>query len=231
MSRRKVIGVTPNLRLSTWDNGEGSYCHSIVNSGGLPVLLPPVEEDEHIEWLLESCDGFLFTGGIDIHPKYFGEEIWNNTVEINDKRDKVELKLIKRLIEENKPILAICRGIQVLNVALGGTLYQDLPTQLNLIHRQKEPGLEWGHGVNIVENTPFYNLFKKKRIKTNTSHHQSIKDLGEGLSLMATADDGVVEAVYMPNKKYVIGVQWHPESLSHISKDHKAIFDDFIKHC
>ncbi|HOA30580.1 MAG TPA: gamma-glutamyl-gamma-aminobutyrate hydrolase family protein [Clostridia bacterium] len=229
---KTVIGVTSNRQPTVWEGSiEGSYCHSIMQSGGLPLLIPPVENEEHFDWLMKCCDGFLFTGGIDIHPKYFGEDILNDTVEIDEIRDAFELKLIKRAIDEDKPLLAICRGVQVLNVALEGTLYQDLPTQLDINHRDLRPLLDGGHEVTILKDSPLYKIIKKNIIMVNTRHHQSIKDLGKGLSVMAVSNDDVIEAVYMPEKRYVVGVQWHPEMLAHKYKTHKVIFDDFIKHC
>ncbi|NLN05797.1 MAG: gamma-glutamyl-gamma-aminobutyrate hydrolase family protein [Clostridiaceae bacterium] len=227
-----VIAVTSNRQPTVWDGHiEGSYCQSILQSEGLPLLVPPVEQDEHLDRLVELCDGFLFTGGIDIHPKYFGEDILNDTVEIDEIRDAFELKLIKKVIQANKPLLAICRGIQVLNVALEGTLYQDLPTQLGINHRDLSPLLEGGHDVSILKDTPLYRIVNEDTIKVNTRHHQAIKNLGNGLSVMAVSNDDVIEAVYMPEKKYVLGVQWHPEMLSHKYMNHKIIFDDFIRHC
>lgn len=232
MSNKTVVAVTSSRHPVVWDGFvEGSYCQSIMLAGGLPVYVPATEKDEHIDWILESCDGFLFTGGVDIHPKYFGEEILNDTVEVDDIRDAFELKFIRKVIEANKPLLAICRGIQVLNVALGGTLYQDLPAQLKLNHKDLRPLLEGGHHVNIQKDTPLFEAINKDRIMVNTRHHQSIKDLGEGLIVTAISDDDIVEAVYMPEKRYVVGVQWHPEMLAFKYREHKAIFDDFIRHC
>lgn len=231
MEKRKVIGITPSLNQKVWDNLPGTYCGAVMNSGGLPVLLPPTDSEEQARRILDFCDGILFSGGVDIDPVYYGEDILNNTVEINEKRDKSELLLAKLAIEANKPILGICRGIQVLNVAMGGSLYQDLPSQLNLIHRQQGHGVEDGHYVNVIQGSPLHNILGEVRIKTNTYHHQSIKSLGKGFELIAESEDGVIESIYMPSKKYVLGVQWHPELLAHMIGLHKAIFDDFILNC
>lgn len=230
MKDYKIIGITPSLRSKVWDDQPGTYCGSVMGSGGLPLLLPPTDNEEQARKLLSTCDGIIFSGGVDINPKHFGEEIWNETVEIDEKRDRSELLLAKLAIEADKPVLGICRGIQLLNVAMGGSLYQDLPSQLNLIHRQKEAGVTDGHYVNILPGNPLHDAIGESRIKVNTYHHQAIKSVGKGFEIIARADDGIIEAMYMPSRKFVLAVQWHPEILAHTLTQHKAIFDTLIIH-
>jgi putative glutamine amidotransferase len=136
-------------------------------------------------------------------------------------------------METEKPVLGICRGAQLINIALGGTLYQDLPTELptEISHRQTEPKFSPAHSVKILADTPLYDLVQKDRMTANSFHHQAVKTLGKGLELMALADDGVVEAFYLPGERYLRAYQWHPERLFAIDSDNRLLFEDFTAHC
>ena len=207
-----------------------NYAKAIEKSGGLPVLLPFVESNEILDEFVSRCDGFLFTGGADVSPERYGEEIKPACGDIQYNRDELEFKAFGKIFESRKPILAICRGAQFVNVALGGTLYQDLPTEFasDIVHRQREGLLDYSHYIRVVENTPLYTLMGESRIKGNSFHHQAIKRLGEGLKVMANADDGVVEAVWYDGEQYLRAYQWHPERLCEADDFNKRIFDDFI---
>ena len=142
-------------------------------------------------------------------------------------------KLLKYVLEADKPVLGICRGIQLLNACLGGTLYQDLDQQFHptCIHRQPAPYDHPSHQVKIVENTPLKDILNQETLMVNSCHHQAICQLAPALKPMAYSDDGLVEAVYLPDKKYVIGYQWHSEMIYKKSDDHLKLFKDFVDNC
>ena len=207
-----------------------TYSAAIERSGGIPIIIPYTESDEMLNEYAELCDGVLFSGGCDIEPKRFGEEKKETCGNIQKYRDALEFAFFKKAFELKKPIMAICRGIQVVNVALGGTLYQDIPSEIpsEIPHRQKEPRNQPSHDVKIISDTPLMELIGKERMTANSFHHQSIKALGDGLEVMALSDDGIIEAVYYNGENYIRGYQWHPERLFEINADNKALFDNFI---
>ena len=212
---------------------QNPYIYAIERSGGIPILFPYVGDGETIEHLVDSCNGFFFTGGADIAPKRYGEEAKDNIGDIQEHRDEFEFNVFQRVIKTSKPILAICRGAQLVNVALGGTLYQDIPSevQTKILHRQIEPKFSHSHDVRIMINTPLYEMMKAERIKVNSFHHQAIKTLGEGLEIMALAEDGIIEAVYSSGRQYIRAYQWHPERLFETDTQSRIIFEDFIYNC
>jgi len=215
------------------DGGESSigenYVRAIEKFGGIPLIIPYTKKRERAKDYALICDGFLFAGGKDIHPRHYGEEILDGVTVLQKLRDAHELLLFEEINRTEKPILAICRGAQLINVALGGTLYQDIDTQYKteILHRQKEDKASPSHKINVLRNTPLYSIVKKDRIPANSFHHQAIKDLGQGLYVMARADDGIIEAVYRESP-YIMAYQWHPERLADSSCENAAIFTDFI---
>ena len=230
---KPIIGILTEVDEDFVTSVKKNYISAIEKAGGLPLVLPYVEDDGILDGMIDVCRGFFFTGGKDIAPKRYGEEKKPTCGELQLNRDDLEFRAFKMAFEAKKPILAICRGAQLVNVALGGTLYQDVPTEVNtkLIHRQTEGEFEYSHDVNINEKTPLYTLFGTNRIKGNSFHHQAIKKLGDGLEVMATADDGIVEAVYYTGDQYIRAYQWHPERLLDKDEYNRAIFEDFIKEC
>ena len=177
-----------------------------------------------------NYDGLILCGGNDIDPERYSETV-NGAVNIDFQRDEVELALLKAYVDAGKPILGICRGAQVINVALGGTLYQDIPTEIktDILHRQSEPRNMPSHSVSILADTPLMELIGKERRTANSFHHQAIKALGEGLLVMALADDAIIEAVYHNDYPYLLAYQWHPERLCDTDTDNMKIFVSFIK--
>ena len=231
---KPIIGLLAEIDSDGTAKVKGTYSEAIEKSGGLPILLPYVKDGEVISQFTEICDGFVFTGGADISPLYYGEEPSAACGVIQHLRDKLELAAFERIIRTNKPILAICRGIQLLNVALGGTLYQDIPSEIpsDISHRQLEPVDSPSHSVTVVSGTPLSEIAGGAEIITaNSFHHQAIKTLGRGLSVMANADDGIIEAVYADGERYIRGYQWHPERLVDKDDNNRRIFDSFIKAC
>ena len=197
------------------------------------MVLPYDESDEVIDSMVSNCDGFFFTGGADINPLRYREKVKSTCGNIEYSRDEFEFRAFEKIIKTKKPILGVCRGMQLINVALGGTLHQDIPTEIKtkILHKQSEPEFSPSHKVNVSENTPLFNLVQKNKITANSFHHQCIKTLGDGLLPMARADDGIIEAVYYDGERYIRAYQWHPERLYFQSKENRWIFDDFIEAC
>ena len=230
---RPIIGITVDIENDGFISSPHAYFSSVEKAGGLPLVIPFYESDSAIDELVELCDGFLFSGGNDIAPERYGESPCEQCGEVAPLRDELEFKLLEKILKTEKPILAVCRGAQFINVAFGGTLIQDLPTQLpsSVSHLQTEPKFSHSHSVNVIEGTPLFDLVKKTRIPANSFHHQAIKTLADRLQVMATADDGVIEAVWHTEKRYIRAYQWHPERLFQIDENAQAIFKDFIKVC
>lgn len=227
---KKVIGVMP-----LWDDEKESiwmlpgYLDGILQAGGVPFIFPFLENKEDIICLCEMCDGFLLTGGHDVSPVLYGEKPLDN-VEAFEKRDCMEKTVLAYAIEKDKPLLGICRGIQFMNVALGGTLYQDLPTQYasKTEHHMTAPYDRVCHMVSIVKDTPLYELMGLDEMGVNSYHHQAVKDLADDLRVMAVSEDNLVEGVYMPGKKFIWALQWHPEFAFKTDVKCKKIFEKFV---
>ena len=229
-----IIGIIASAKDVDDLTSTTTYPKAIEAAGGIPVVLPCGDNFDVYDHFLEICDGFMFTGGCDIRPTRYGEETLPECGSIQDHRDVIELAFFGKAIKTNKPLIAICRGIQLVNVGLGGTLYQDIPSQIgtDIAHKQTEGRFEPSHSVNIIENTPLCAMTGgKASMIANSFHHQAIKELGRGLEVMARAEDDIIEAVYMPEKPYVRAYQWHPERLWQIDADNLAIFTEFVKAC
>ena len=206
------------------------YMESVSNAGGIPVMLPLIDGVEDLKEIACRFDGFLFTGGPDVEPALYGQKKENFCGESSEKRDAMEMKLFRLAFDLNKPVLGICRGIQLMNVALGGTLYQDIPTQApsEIPHRVLEkPLARHTHEILVEPACPFGDL--PLRLMVNSRHHQAIDRLAPGLAVRARAIDGIIEAVYMPEKSHVHGVQWHPENFR--NELSAVIFSEFVEAC
>ena len=217
-NRAPLIGVTPLWdveRQSVWMLPD--YLDGIKAAGGIPVVLPIAMSETDAERIVETFNGFLFTGGQDVSSC--------------PERDKEETLLLQKALEADKPILGICRGLQFINVFLGGTLWQDLPSQhpSAIVHRQGKPYGVPKHQVSI--SGELQSLLGKDILDVNTLHHQAVKDLGNGLIPMAIAPDGIIEAFMLLGKRFVWAVQWHPEYLFRTDKDSLAIFSCFVERC
>ena len=228
-----IIGILGEVDDASTVTIQDTYIKAIEKSGGVPLIFPYVENRETMEQMVALCHGLLFSGGADIAPKYYGEVKKEACGAIQPHRDTLELMAFQVAVEAKKPVLAICRGIQLVNVALGGTLYQDIPSEMEtpIAHRQKEPRFSCSHQVNVVENSPLHALTGALRIPANSFHHQAIKKLGKGLAVMATADDGIIEAVYSQTEPYLRAYQWHPERLYETEGSSKRILEDFVAAC
>ena len=229
-SRKPIIGVTPLWdaeRNSVWMLPE--YLDGVRAAGGVPVVLHLAADGGDVEALADTLDGFLFTGGPDIAPALYGEDDKVGLTVLCPERDALESSLLQAVLRTDKPILGICRGIQFFNAALGGTLWQDIPSQhpSEVIHRQPKPFNTPIHSVSLSGS--LRELLGKERIMVNSHHHQAVKDLAPGLSPMAVAPDGIVEAVeMMSGSRFFWAVQWHPELLFDKDPDSLAIFQHFV---
>lgn len=195
-----------------------TYVDAVVAAGGAPLLLPPLDDLVVLRTLYDQVDGLLLAGGGDISPTLYGEEPHERLGMIDPLRDASELPMARWAVAEGKPVLGICRGVQVLNVALGGTLYQDIGAQLatDLVHDLSYRNEDWAflaHEVHIEAGSRLGGLLGSETIMINSLHHQSIKDVAPGLRPVAWAPDGVVEALEGVNGAFVVGVQCHPEAL------------------
>lgn len=195
---------------------KAAYCRAVEHAGGLPVVLATLELTG-IAAYLHMIGGLLLSGGGDVDPRHFGEEPLPPCGEITPQRDDFELALVRMALLRDMPVLAICRGIQVLNIACGGDIYQDLGLRQEpcLQHWQKAPEHYPTHSVLIQRGSLLQAVLgDKESIRVNTFHHQAVRRPGHGLVVSARSSDGVIEALEMPGQSFVLGVQWHPESLS-----------------
>ena len=229
-----LIGVLPlyNAENQTlWINP--LYLGGVETAGGLPVLLPLSREEGQWEEYLSHFDGFVFTGGQDIDPALFGQEKIPECGYQAPLRDNQELYMLRRLLELDKPVLGICRGIQAINVAAGGTLYQDLPAQRPspVIHRQSKPYDLPHHQVEILPGTRLHEIIGHRRLSVNSMHHQAVLDVAPGFVVSALAEDGVIEAIEQPEKRFFLGVQWHPEHMWQGYPSGRAIWAAFVDAC
>ena len=228
-----VIGVVPRYDFE-WTGlaiSDG-YLSGLLESGAVPIVLPLTSDPAHIARIVSACDGFLIPGGQDIDPGRYGERREPHTHRSATSRDAMEQALIVAAIEAGKPILGICRGMQSLNVALGGTLRQDIPQTGSLPvngHVQGRPFDMPAHMVDVAEGTRLSDIVGASRLGVNTIHHQSVDKLGEGLVVSAVSpDDGVIEGIELPGERFVVGVQWHPEHMWRTRPHSKRLFKALV---
>ncbi len=227
---KPVIGVTP-----LWDEEKKSiwmlpgYMDGIQSAGGLPVVLPFTDDEEVLDQAADAIDGLLLTGGQDINPALYGAERHPNAGENSLLLDRMEESLLEKMLERDKPVLGICRGIQFLNVYFGGTLYQDVESELKQEHHQDHPYDHFWHLVDITPGTPLSDILGKKDIEVNSIHHQAVRDVAPPLKVMATTEQGLVEGLYLPGKKYVLGIQWHPEYMYNTDENSRKLFQSFVE--
>ena len=207
-----------------------TYLRGLEAAGGLPLVMPPLDEDA-IEPLLDRCDGICLSGGPDLDPDVYGARPHPELGPTEPGLDRFELAVAAGADARALPIFAICRGTQALNVVRGGTLHQHLPDRSSEIaHRQKLPGNQATHPVAIEPGSALERIVGEREIDVNSFHHQAIERLGEGLEVTALAPDGTIEAVEDPDRPFLIGVQWHAETLVHRGYE-AALFRSFVEAC
>ena len=231
---KPIIGIVPLVddeKESLWMLP--GYMDGITEAGGLPIMLPLTHDPDTIRQMLNTVQGILLTGGHDVSPVIYGEKPLPECGVASKERDAMESELVKQCIRKDTPILGICRGIQFLNAYLGGSLYQDLPTQhpTEVEHHQKPPYDVPIHKVDIVEDSKLFRLLGKKTLSVNSYHHQAIKKLADTLKTMAVSEDGIIEAVEMSGKKFVWAFQWHPEFSYKTDENSRKIFKEFVTKC
>jgi putative glutamine amidotransferase len=211
------------------------YMKAIEAAGGIPMMLPLTSDKGIISTLALTLDGFLFTGGHDVDPKLYGEQAESFCGELCDERDAMERILFGQVTALDKPAFGICRGLQLFNVLLGGSLYQDIPTQMKtaktVAHKQKPPYNQPTHRVFLELGSPLHRMMDKEALEVNSYHHQGIKRLSEQLVPVAKAEDDLIEAVMMPGKRFVLAVQWHPEFSYESDPYQFRLFEEFVKAC
>jgi putative glutamine amidotransferase len=234
--RKPLIGLTPSHDMESGDvKARPTYMRALKAAGAIPVVMPLDASEEDLKQLSQDLDGFLFTGGPDVHPFLFGEETQAHCGNVSPARDQMEISLLPMIMELQKPILGICRGIQVLNIALGGNIWQDIPSQVTrdfpLAHSQPFSYDMPCHTVALTEGSLLARISESSSIKVNSMHHQAVKDLAPGLIASAYSTDYLIEALEMPDYPFFIGVQWHPEYLWEKNKEAFRLFQTFVKAC
>ncbi len=207
------------------------YLDGLKEAGLSSIIFPFTTEEDELNRLVDLCDGILFTGGHDVSPHLYGEELLNDTVLPEPRRDNMEQIVLRLALAKGKSIFGICRGLQFINVYFGGMLYQDLETQFgrDVNHRQSAPYDVPCHNVMVDKDSPLGKCLEKEVIPVNSCHHQGIKTLANPLMRMAESDDGLVEAFYAPNERFLWAVQWHPEFNYMVDENSRRIFEAFAK--
>lgn len=232
-SKKPLIALTPALNYETGDSySRPNYLSAILAAGGIPVILPIDLTEADMPQVVEAFDGFLFTGGPDVYPFFFQEETHPHCGNVSLKRDQLELSLLQHILNAKKPILGICRGIQLLNIGLGGTIYQDISSQFPqenpVAHKQPFAYDLPSHTVEVVSGSRLAELSHGARLRVNSMHHQAIRQLAPSLTATGFAPNGLIECVEMADYPYFLAVQWHPEYLWQTDPAAYGIFSGFV---
>ena len=225
---RPLIGITTYITPAKWGAWEleaalipVDYVRAVERAGGRALLVPPSEDG--VEETLQALDGLLFSGGSDLDPDLYDQEPHDETSGVHEQRDRAELALLEAALQRDMPVLAICRGSQVLNVARGGDLVQHLPDVVGDEKHKHTPGSYADHDVTVEDGTRLASLLGD-RAPVKSHHHQGIGRIGEGLRIAAHAEDGTVEAVEDPGRRFAVGVLWHPEA-----SDDARLFEELVR--
>jgi putative glutamine amidotransferase len=236
---KPIIGITPSPSDDSFRHGTfhryalaSTYVAAVEAAGGVPIILPP--QHGNVDEVLSVIDGLLLSGGGDIRPDRYGDDqVHPTTYGIDDLRDEFEIALVRAAIAGEIPVLCICRGIQVLNVALGGTLVQDIADQLTdeIHHAQAEIGIprqDPSHAVQVEPDSRLAAIYGDDRIEANSFHHQALKQVSPNLKVVAHSPDGIVEAVEGCGSSWVLGVQWHPEMMFEAHAEHRRPLEALV---
>ena len=220
-----------NLRYSMSKN----YVYSLIAAGAAPFLMPVALGNDAIRYFYEMCDGILLAGGSDCDPQLFGEPKHDKTAGIDDDRDRAEILLTQWAVTDDKAVFGICRGMQMMNVAMGGTLIQDIPSQwsTNLVHsayaiNPDPPRDGVSHAAQFAAGSRIAQIIGAPEAGVNSFHHQSVKRMADGFVPTSTSPDGIIESFEMPNKRFSLGVQWHPEDMAAGRDDMMNLFRAFV---
>ncbi len=234
MSKKPLIGIT-----STQEKGDNPpnyqigkhYVKGVAKAGGIPVILPLLQEENEIKEMAKNLDGLLISGGVDMDPMIFAEEPHPKLGRVDPERDYFEKTILESFMEQGKAVFGICRGCQIINLVLGGTIYQDITAQIDkdlIKHSQNAPRWHATHSIEIEKGTLLEKIFSGNSAKVNSYHHQAVKEPAPGFIVSARAKDGVIEAIESKDNQFLVGVQWHPEHLW--EKDEKTfkLFQMFV---
>lgn len=233
---RPLIGITSSVEIDgasftiSQDNVQ-----AIKQAGGLPIILPNLTEEDEINEYVQTVDGLYLTGGYDVNPMEFGEEPHQYLGTVTPKRDIFEIEMIHKMLELKKPILGVCRGCQILNIAVGGDMYQDIYGQIDeelLQHAQKAPTAHGSHFVNVLKGSLLHQLTGLEKLSVNSRHHQANRKVIDTFQVSGKANDGIIEAIESTEQPFVLGLQWHPENMA-MKNDEPSlkIYQGFIEAC
>ncbi|MFH1981699.1 MAG: gamma-glutamyl-gamma-aminobutyrate hydrolase family protein [Pseudomonadota bacterium] len=237
---RPLIGITCSRQMAAaWsaisagrvmEYAFADYGEALSACGAAPVIIPVSPKRPVLEAVIDRLDALLLSGGPDVHPRRYGQMPAVGIGDIDEDRDRMELEALALAESRGLAVLAVCRGIQLLNVSRGGSLFQDIAGQRpeSIGHRQQAPPTVATHTVSVVPGTMLQRIVRKKTLWVNGRHHQGIAHLGQGLAVSATAPDGLVEAVEDPTKPFLLGIQWHPEGLWRCDPAARRIFSAFV---
>ena len=239
---RPLVGVTPDLASAARPGGkveplivlQERYARALERAGAVPIILPVTPSRASLRAVMENIDGLVVSGGnFDIHPKFYGEKPIRALGEIKAERTEFELGLIALALARDMPVLGVCGGAQAINVALGGTLYQDIASQHAgaAEHQRGDLKDRGGHRVEILSGTRLRTIVGRPSLVVNTTHHQAVKAAGKNLVVNATAPDAVIEGIESTAHRFVLGVQWHPEFLVHRDAAQRKIFAALVRAC
>ncbi len=230
---KAIIGLTADINTSIKaDTVDRDYIEAVTRAGGLAIILPSSKDPDQLSAYLDLVDGLIFTGGSDIDPNYYGESPLREVDYISRERDIFEMELFSQAYKRGLPILGICRGMQLINVALGGSLYQDIYSQYPRAqgHNPKEEIFyEPYHRIELKPGSLIHKIMGQDKIAVNSLHHQAIKDLASGLRPTAFAEDGIIESLEGETSNFLLGLQFHPEALSRNYKEFLAIFKSLVE--
>ncbi len=234
--KKPLIGITPcyNYEKKTTYIPDG-YCEGVLEAGGIAVLLPFTCDDGVLSEIIQQLDGFMISGGPDVDPQCYCEACLPYNKEISPQRDYIEIFIARNALKSNKPLLGICRGMQILNVAFNGTLYQDIEQQLKekvvLNHSQSAPNWHPIHDVLIEGGSRLFGLLGCESIRVNSFHHQAVKGVASEFKITSRSSDNVIESIESSGDTFALGVQWHPEKMWHKDPTQFKLFSGFVEEC
>ena len=228
---RKVIGIMP-----LYDDEKESYwmlpgyMKMLEAENAIPMMLPLTTNKTELDYFLEICGGFLLTGGHDVSPYVYHAVKESYCGACCESRDEMERYILNKAVDNDRAVLGICRGIQFMNACYGGSLYQDLATEhtSDIEHHMKPPYDRVAHQVTIKKDTLLYNILGEEQMGVNSYHHQAIKKLSPYFQAMAFSEDGLIEGIFMPNKRFIVGVQWHPEFSYEVDVNNRKLINAFV---